>query len=238
MDVSIQQYHHLLEVESSFAFSQHGIPLIHRSLRSPEASKPTFLKDREAESLGDDETQMLDEFQDEETQDTIPNIDPLFGVDLDELTKGPGVMNQLARGAVATHRYVLWLVYFLPLGILQSLLSIPQALLRSPPALCLTALALRHLVGKGILGAGIPESSAGDEKSNAIDVLAMAKNFVTTFLSKNFPTAVGLYEAFTHLRSDMYVLLCGVFSGLVYVHLLASAAQPENDVRMQVNDEL
>jgi hypothetical protein len=238
MDVSFQQYHQLLEVESSFAFSQHGIPLIHRALGSPssvDASKVTLLESSEAENLGADQTQVLDEFQDKETQDTIPNIDPLFGVDLDELTKGSGVMNKLARGAVATHRSIIWLVYFLPLGILQSLLSVPQALLRSPPALCLTALALRHLVGKGILGAGIPESSAGDEKGNAIDVLAMAKNFVTTSLNNNFPTAVVLYEAFTHLRSDMYILLCGVFSGLIYVHL-ASTAQPINDVRMQPND--
>lgn len=240
MDVSVQEYHHQMEVHSNFAVSQHGIPLLHRALRSPpsiETTKATLIQN--LESLRADETPMMDEFQEDEAEDKIPNIDPLFGVDLDELTKGPGVVNQLARGAVAAHRSVLYLVYFLPLSIIQSLISIPQALLRSPPALCLIALALRHLVGKAILGASIADSSAGVEKSGSIDVLAMAKNFVTTFLNNNFPTAVGLYDAFTHLRSDMYVLLCGVFSGLVYVHLVASSAsEPEIEVGMDVNDEL
>ena len=249
MDVSIQQYHHQLEVHSRLAVAHHGIPLVHRSLGPPpsstEASKDMFhqdpnmfLHDLEPETLGAGDIEDLDEFE-EETQKTIPIIDPIFGVDLDELTKGPGLVNQLARGAVAAHRSIIWLVYFWPLSILQSLVSIPQALLRSPPALCIIALVLRHLVGKTILGARIPEPPTGGEKGGAIDLIAMAKTFVTSFFNSNFPTAVALYEAFTHLRSDMYVILCGVFSGLVYVHLVTSdISEPQDASRIEVNDEL
>mmetsp|Transcript_128785 Transcript_128785/g.372619 ORF Transcript_128785/g.372619 Transcript_128785/m.372619 type:complete len:455 (-) Transcript_128785:192-1556(-) len=215
MDVSLQQYHYSLKVDSELAFVQHGIPVVHRKLgpiSTAETKSGIFDQDYFAANDGD-------EFQEEESQP--PNIDPLFGVDLDALTSGPGIMNQLARGAVAAHRSLLWFVYYLPLSILQSIMGIPQALMRSPPALCIIALLLRHVVGKGILGAGLPETTAVDEKG--IDVIAMAKNFVTNMLNNSFPTAVVLYDAFTHLRADMYVVLCGVFSGLVYVHYLASS---------------
>ncbi len=241
VDISFQRSRSLL-VHSKLAIHEFGIPLVHRSLGSPGGVKkaPSSQFDTLEHGLfGADAGHFLDEFQDEVIEHLSENnIDPLFRVDLDKLTKGPGLMKQLARGAVFVHRSILWLVYFLPLSILQSMLSIPQALFRSPPTLCLVALVLRHVVGKGILGAGIPESTKDSDKSNSIDVIAMAKNFATNFLTTNFPTAVILYEAFTHLRADMYVLLSGVFSGLVWIHLLASASSQDGVSEMGPTDEL
>lgn len=243
MDISLQQYHQSILVHSKLAIQEFGVPLIHRSFGAPskvKTLKSSLLQAKEEEMFNPDGSLLMDEFQEEVIEPSIQNIDPLFRVDLDELTKGPGIMRQLARGAVAVHRSILWLLYLLPLSILQSILSIPQALFRSPPTLCLVALSLRHIVGKAILGAGIPEPTKDNDKSNSIDVVAMAKNFVTNFLTTNFPIAVGLYEAFTHVRADMYVLLCGVFSGLVWVHLVNSVPTlPVDDVaEMNANDEL
>jgi len=36
--------------------------------------------------------------------------------------------------------------------------------------------------------------------------------------SKTFPTAVGLYVAWKHLRADMYVITCGLMVGLAIAH--------------------
>ena len=218
LDVALQQYNPTVHVESALSMVQNGFPVVHRSF-GPVAAKETS-RVWESHSELSATQDVHEEFDGEEK---LANIDPLFGVDLDELTKGPGVLTQLARGAVGAHRSILYLVYYLPWSVLQSLARIPRALLRSPPALCLVALLVRHGVGKTILGAGLPSIPSANEKG--IDVLAMAKNFVFGFLSNNFPTAVTIYDAFTHLRSDMYVVLCGVFAGLVYVHMMAPVSQ-------------
>ena len=200
------------------ALKEYGIPLIHRNLWNK--------KTRESDlNLLDVETPLpageilKDEFEEDlDQEDTVPNIDPLFRVDFDELTKGPGLLFQLARGAIYVHRLVLMVVYYAPLSILQTLAGIPRALVQTPPALCLLALVLRQIVGKIILKAGIPVRDV-EEKDSAIDVLAMAKQYVTKFLSSAFPTAVGLYDAFVHLRSDMYIVICGLFCGMAWTHM-------------------
>lgn len=217
IDISCQHARHNVQVDSELGIQKYGIALIHRSIGVPlrdQNSAPSILRNFQ---VPPDANQITNEFQDDDV-DSAQNIDPLFRVDLDELTKGPGVIKSLARGAVSVHRSIVLLVYLFPLSIVQASLRIPQALLRSPPTLCLVALAVRHLLGKAVLGAGIPEPSKESEKG-PIDVLAMAKNFVINFMTVNFPTVVGLYGAFTHLRTDMYVLLCGVFSGFVWLHL-------------------
>ncbi len=68
----------------------------------------------------------------------------------------------------------------------------------------------------------------------AIDVLAMAKQWVTNMVSSTFPTAVGLYDTFVHLRSDMYIVICGVFCGLVWTHL----SPPSSIIITGTTDEL
>lgn len=212
LDVSLQNYHPAVHSEATFAIVQHGVPIIHRSLGPVAVSEKAAPLDQ-TDILPLDDT--VDEF--EEDSEKASNVDPVFGVDLDEVTQGPGIMNQLARGAVGAHRTILYFIYYLPMNLMSSFAGIPQALMRSPPALCIIALILRHVVGKAILGARLPDMANANDKG--IDVLAMAKNFVTKFLSTSFPTAIIAYDAFTHLRSDMYVVLCGVFTGLIYVHM-------------------
>ena len=219
LDVALQQYNPTVDVEASLSIVQNGFPAAHRSIGSVAAKKKSSLWESQSELMVIQDVQ--EEF--EEGEEKLVNLDPVFGVDLDGLTKGPGLMKQLARGAVGFHRSILYLVYHLPWTVLQSFAGIPRALLRSPPALCLVALVVRHGVGKTVLGAGLP--SIQTENYKGIDVLAMAKNFVFSFLATNFPTAVTIYDAFTHLRSDMYVVLCGVFTGLVSVHMMGTVSQ-------------
>lgn len=152
--------------------------------------------------------------------DYMPNIDPLFRVDLDELTRGPGVLNQLARGAVKVHRFFLFLFLELPVQVF----SLPTQLMSFPPVMCLAALTIRQLLGKMILGAKLPEPAEEDVRNSKemTDILSMIKNAVTNTIVGMFPTAVSLYEGFKFLKTDMYVMLFGVFVGLVYSTWVAS----------------
>lgn len=219
VDVGLQQYHEDVTIHDQVVFKEYGIPLIHGG---PSKSLGTI---NGVESLGSDEviedSDLHEEFEPEDTEESFGgNIDPLFKVDLDELTKGPGIMYQLARGAVALHRLIMQLLYHAPLSIFYSLLALPEALMQAPPLLCLVALVLRQIVGKRILKAGIPQPET-DEKDAGIDVVAVVKQAAIAFVSSSFPNAVGLYDMFSHLRSDMYIIMCGVFFGLAWTHLSA-----------------
>ena len=221
VDVGLQQYHEDVQIHDQFAYKEHGIPLWNGKLKGDSGFKtiPT------ESSLGDTEEDIFHDEFDTMDEDLKPagNIDPLFGVDLDDLTKGPGILNQLARGAVSIHRLILQLFYFIPKSIIMSLISIPQALLETPPALCLVALGLRQIVGKRILGAGIP-SVEDDEKDSGFDLAVMAKKYMTSFISSTFPTSVVVFDAFSYLRSDMYIIMCGVFCGLAWTHMSSDKA--------------
>jgi hypothetical protein len=170
-----------------------------------------------------------DEFQDETTVPDTAQIDPLFGVDLDELTEGPGLLFFFARLAVSAHRFLLLLFYYGPKNFLCSILEIPKALTQMPPLLCCVALFVRQLIGKAILKAHIP-SPGTDEKEPGIDVLSMVRNWVTNFLASTFPTAVVLYSAFLHVRSDMYVIIFGAMCGLAWADATNSAVSGEEAI--------
>ena len=94
-------------------------------------------------------------------------------------------------------------------------MAIPQQLLTTPPILCIISLVVRQS-SKLIFGAKLPEPTS--DKKDSKDVLAMMKQGVMNFLAGLFPTVVSVYDVWTHLRSDMYVILCGVFVGLAYTH--------------------
>jgi hypothetical protein len=162
--------------------------------------------------IAGDEFAQKDRVDDNESE---PNIDPLFGVDLDLYTRGDGILMVFGRFAVSLHRINLQIFYYLPMAIVGALISLPRKLLQTPPILFLLALMIRQ-VGKRVLGAGLPEP---DDKSSAKeDVLAMLKQGVMNFLASSFPNTVELYDAFTHLRADMFVILCGLFVGLAWSH--------------------
>ena len=176
-------------------------------------------------NTGYGDSDVENEFEEQDTTQgrTQENLDPLFQVDLDKYTQGPGLFMMAGRFAVACHRANLSLFYYLPLSLLERLQLTVKALTESPPMLFLLALAIRQALGKLILGAGLPEIEQDDK--NDKDVVGMVKNFVTSFVTKSFPTAVTIYDAWTHLRSDMYVILCGLFVGMAWHH---SFQNPEN----------
>jgi hypothetical protein len=146
----------------------------------------------------------------------LENVDPLFQVDLDQYTQGTGPFWSVARSAVRLHRLNLAIFYYAPRSLFRALIDFLWSLWQSPPVLCITAIALRQLVGKLLLGAQLPTTKADEAQQK--DVLTMVKNFVSNVVLKSFPTAVTLYDVWTHLRADMYVLLCGFLVGLAWSH--------------------
>lgn len=160
----------------------------------------------------------------EESKDA--NLDPLFGVDLDALTEGPGLFNAVGRFAVGCHRMVLSMVYYGPKNLLSSLMF------SSPPLLMLVALVIRQFLGKFVFGARLPKD---EDAKDSKDVLSMAKQFIKNFVGQAFPTAVTLYQAFNQLRADMYIVLAGLVVGITWKH---SSLVDESPVISEVTDEL
>lgn len=228
-DVGVQQFHVDVDVRSQVAVQEYGVPFVQRNPWHPLKPITTGKDVKEAleakltSSLSETESSPTEFDEEIDVEYTPPIIDPIFRVDLDELTDGPGFFNQMARGAIQIHRFILWMFYYGPMSVFAAILSIPSTLIESPPGLFLAAVILRQIVGKGVLGAAIPEDSGEDsadgKKEKNIEVLSMAKNFVKNFFSTTFPTLVTLYDAYLHVKSDMYVVLCGVFFGLAWTHL-------------------
>ena len=238
LDVGLQQpsvvkeEQNLLLIHGESSLMQYGIPIVHRDLGAypTKNEDEKFLLENDHGVAGDGGE--FDDIGDDDDDINEPNIDPLFGVDLDELTKGPGIFMQLARGAVAMHRVILFVFFYKPKSIFNTLLGIPASLLQNPPILCLCALVIRQVVGKVILGAHIPdpvntEVTPKDDgvaaKLGNLDPMGMAKNFVKNSLP---PMLVSAYSAFTHLRADMYIVICGVFCGLVWSQYLNEIINP------------
>lgn len=194
---------------------EHGIRLL--SILDKDSKKAESKKnilEEESDWSNEDST---DEFgKDEESFDEEyePKIDPLFQVDLDLYTQGDSIFMMLARFAVSLHRLLLKVVYYTPLAMFTALIRMPSKLLETPPVLCLVSVGVRQF-GKRVLGAGLPEQP---QETNKSDIMAMVKNGVMNFLASSFPTFVGLYDAFTHLRSDIFIVLCGLFVGLAWNH--------------------
>jgi hypothetical protein len=235
LDVGIQQFHDDVVVHTETAIHEYGLPFVQRKPWEPLVRKNRDgNRSLEEELLSPHESktaEMVDEFGEVPADDEyVPNVDPLFRVDLDEMTRGPGILNQLARGAIAVHRMILWLLYYTPINVINTVLAIPMALIKMPPALFLIALGLRQIVGKVILGAHIPERDSPEDKNN-IELIGMAKNFVKSFFAKNFPALTWAYNVFVHLRSDMYIVLCGVFCGMAWSHLTAPILNIEGSVQ-------
>jgi hypothetical protein len=158
---------------------------------------------------------------DEDDEDEAENIDPLFGIDLDKLTRGPGLVLFLGRFAVAAHRVNLYFFYHLPIMIYTSIVSRLWSFWEEPPLLCVAAILIRQFIGKTVLGARIPKEAqikGGDADENSTDILATMKKVVMTFITNAFPTLVTMAEGWMHLRSDMYVVLFGLFVGWAWHH--------------------
>lgn len=192
-------------VRRALSTDEHGIGLLNR-IRAPSADPKALLEAQNEWSGGDD----ADEFEDV-NEKREKNIDPLFQVDLDDFTRGDGLFFMAARAAVAIHRMNLLLLYYTPIAIFTAVVHIPQKLLSTPPIIFLVCFGVRQ-IAKRLLGAVLPEPVVETDKQ---DILAIIKNSVMGFLTNTFPTAVELYDAFSHARTDMLVVLCGIFFGLL-----------------------
>jgi hypothetical protein len=209
---------------------QHGIgllSLVDRFKTSGTSPDPKALLEQEQAGTFNPVTGMKDEFggDDDDDEEYVPNIDPLFQLDLDSFTKGNSIFMIAARFAIGLHRLNLYFFYYLPIGIFNALMRIPAKLIQTPPLLFAFCLFVRQFA-KRILGAALPDVPSGNKKE---DLLAMAKTWVMNYLSSSFPTVVEFYDAFTHLRADMFILLCGFFVGLVWNHHSVAVAGAGHD---------
>ena len=231
LDLGLQQTRtETVLVHTGVAPVQDGLAIFRVSPSSSASSSLwSFFRTKSTSSLAGSEEQrsdlsavVQDEFSDVTRERKPKNIDPLFGVDLDEYTAGPGLFMMAGRLAVRAHRINLALFYYFPVNTIRSMRDFVRQLIRMPPMLCLLALAIRQVVGKLLLGAKLPDKSDDDTEPGAgtgKDVMAMIKSFIMSFTARAFPTMVGLYDAFVHLRADMYVVVCGFLVGLAWNHM-------------------
>lgn len=171
------------------------------------------------------ENDEFDEFITDDVQSMKEkNIDPLFSfltggrqIDLDDFTKGPGVILAAARVAVQIHRLLIFLFLFFPTRVIRSIFLFPNTLynMKCKPVLFLVSMLIRQS-GK-MLGAGIP-SNQDENKSK--DILTVMTKTAMGFVTNSFPKLVTFYGILTHAKNDIYVVLCGFFLGLaVPLHL-------------------
>jgi len=220
-------------VHVNLSYVDHGIGAkkIFGKSASDKQSALTDFDATGAEVLSDD-----DEFGDSQSKPAgasseptkEANIDPLFGVDFDQLTDGSGIFFAVARFAVSIHRTLCYLFYLLPLSIMHAILAGPKKLFVNPPVLFLCSVIIRY-VGKHVLGGEIPKlddmveaevKGGKDEKKEkpdlaSTDFVSMGKNFAVNYAKTNFPKVVMAFTIFKDARADMFIVLCGLFVGLI-----------------------
>lgn len=174
----------------------------------------------------------VDEFADKSQKKNVlkgateeGNIDPIFGVDLDELTKGEGIYKWACRQAVSMHRVNLYLFYYMPVKAFRSAVDLVTSFFSVPPFLALSAIILRQFLGNTVLGAKLPDLPGNEDNSH--DLIATATNVVKNFFKGSFPTLVWVYSGWMHLREDMYILICGLLVGIAWVHTMRGEQQLE-----------
>eukprot|EP01082_Thalassiosira_pseudonana_P000784 g1568.t1 g1568 contig10:2352168-2354118(+) len=157
------------------------------------------------------------------------NIDPLFQVDLDELSENaqlPFPISYMARLAIGFHRAWVYYLWTLPLSTFRSVLSLPKTLMsgwiRYPPVVLILSLLVR-LVNKVILGNGKAslsneeDGTSGKSKGNSFDILGKIQDTAKNYVGDKFPWAVLVFGTLRDVvKVDMYVVLCGLLVGLVY----------------------
>ncbi|GAX09821.1 hypothetical protein FisN_11Lh198 [Fistulifera solaris] len=183
----------------------------------------------------------IDEFAEENTpkrgvDNHDANIDPLFGVDLDKYTAGSGLVMFLGRQAVKVHRLNLALFYYGPRRLVTGIMGLLLSFRMVPPLLGIIALFIRQVVAS-TLGAHLP-AVIEDEAAHK-DIVSTGVTMVKNFLAGSFPKLVTVYRAWTHLRSDMYVVTCGCLVGLALSHsMLVPDHGPVMEEPIGTGDEL
>lgn len=224
-------------VHTNLSYVDHGIGIF-TLMGDKDANANAGKHDALMNMAGDVQFTNEDEFGDDMNGKSKPagatsdgkggNVDPLFGVDFDELTAGTGLFMMVARFAVSIHRMLTYFFFTTPLAFVGSILSGPKRFFSNPPVLFLCTVLIR-CIGKYGLGGTIPdldevianaEKKSGEKKDEkpdlaSTDFVSMGKNFVTNFMKNNFPKAVMVFSVFKDARTDMFVVLCGFFVGLV-----------------------
>lgn len=164
--------------------------------------------------IGEDDEFSTDEFSTEYfNAESEKIIDPIFRMDLDELTQGPSFLNKIARIAVRCHRALFAMVIFFP----QTLLSIPNAILTTKcyPYFFFISAFLRQ--SSALIGATIPPKNEDEEDSNKKDLVTMMIAGAKDMIGKSVPgfsLLKSLYNFFQEGRDDMMVVFCGLLFGL------------------------
>lgn len=257
LDVGIQNHviwrQNVPHVHENLSYYDHGVGAFNKltnkmNRKSQEALTDIFASDGSLIQSSNQE----DEFESSESTpkpagaafkaSPASNLDPVFGVDFDELTAGSGFFFTCARFAVSVHRAVYRFFFDIPKSILLSILSIPKKMIVHPPIMFLCAVLIRY-VGKHLLGGNIPDmkdileadenldkvhalstgtGSASDNKmGGAVDKLvstnfmAMGGDYVKNYMKDHFPKATLAFTVFKDARADMLIVLCGFFVGLV-----------------------
>ena len=234
-------------VHANLSYVDHGIGAM--SAFGGERSSVKVNQDVAIDDLYMD-TVEEDEFGDEKTKPAgatsdsskESKIDPVFGVDFDRLTQGSGIFFTAARFAVRIHRTLTYFCYVLPLAFIHFLMAIPKRLVTNPPVMFLCSVIIRY-IGKHVLGGNIPaldemieaEAKSDKEEKNekpdlvSKDFFSMGKNFVGNFIKGNFPKVVMAFTVFKDARTDMFVVLCGFFVGLIAPESIMRSAITASD---------
>ncbi|GFH51028.1 hypothetical protein CTEN210_07504 [Chaetoceros tenuissimus] len=219
-------------VHTNLSYVDHGVGVT--KILGGKKEKPTVLTDFDSNDVvGNVEED--DEFGDVKkpagasgASSSVPNIDPVFGVDFDKLTAGSGLFFAMARFAVSIHRTLTYFFFLLPLSIFRSIIAGPKKLFSNPPVLFLCSILIRY-VGKHVFGGEIPkleemiEAEVKKDKEDknekpdlaSTDFVSMGKNFVGNYVKGNFPKLVTAFSLMKDARADMFVVLCGLFVGLI-----------------------
>ena len=235
-------------IHSNYAYSDHGIGAMKLMKKAEVTSKSNVIiqeeiildqveEEEEFTNKSEEDDKENEEFSEKKPSGattsikTEPNIDPIFGVDFDEMTAGDGIFLAAVRMAVSVHRMLTYIFFTTPLSIFSGILALPNRIFVNPPIMFFCAVIIRYL-GKHILGGSLPdldkmieseinESDTMKGKENIVegiantDFVSMGKNYVTNFIKTNFPKASLAYTVFKDARSDMFIVFCGFFLGLV-----------------------
>jgi len=197
--------------------------------KKDESVLKSFTLDDQSPEVGVGEDQFsTDEFSTQYFNiESEKNIDPIFRVDLDELTQGPSFLNKIARIAVRCHRALIAMVIFFP----QTLLSIPHTIVTTKcyPYFFFIAAFLRR--SSALFGATIPTKTEDEEDSNKKDLVTMMIAGAKEMIGKSVPGFSLLKFLYTLLqegRDDMMVVLCGLLFGLALPLMKVDRSYVEN----------
>lgn len=149
----------------------------------------------------------------EESIPKVPNIDPVFRADLDELLSQsalPFPIDHAAKFAIRFHRMWVYYLWTMPKKLLDGWI-------RYPPVVLMFTLLIRA-VNKVLLGGGkkLEEDGTKNNSQGGFDVMKKVMDSAKSYIEGSFPWLVfvlgTLYDV---VKIDMYVVFCGLLVGLI-----------------------